>query len=232
MVEAALALGLLVGGLALAALPPHVGMWGTALVTVVALGLGMVASTIYHLRLRAVLGPRGLLPPRWWVHPLPLHGLLEQDLTIDGIGPLAGLAGVAASFGLLRGLTIAWPWLNTFAGPDSPRPEARTLRSAAAVSLTVTLMGGVAVVGAAGLFAGKTGTVQSCGQGGNGQLGLLHRDFACGDNSDRSTPARVDLPGSGSLTQLAGIGSEMHGKAGQRNTCCSMVAEEEGRHGL
>ena len=45
------------------------------------------------------------------------------------------------------------------------------------------------------LFLGKTGTVQSCGQGGNGQLGLLHRDFACGDNSDRSTPDRVDLPG-------------------------------------
>ena len=78
MVEAAPAPGLLAGGPALAALPPHVGMWGTALVTVVALGLGMVASTIYHLRLRAALGPRGLLPPRWWVHPLPLHGLLDE----------------------------------------------------------------------------------------------------------------------------------------------------------
>jgi hypothetical protein len=78
MVEAALALGLLVGGLALAALPPHVGMWGGVVVASVALGLGIVASTLYHLRLRAVLGPRGLLPPRWWVHPLPLHSLLDD----------------------------------------------------------------------------------------------------------------------------------------------------------
>jgi len=45
------------------------------------------------------------------------------------------------------------------------------------------------------LFLGQTGTVQSCGQGGNGQLGLLHADFAVGDNSDRCSPGRVDLPG-------------------------------------
>jgi len=78
MVEATVALALLIGGLALAALPSHVGMWGAAIVTALALITGIVASIIYHARLRAALRPRHLLPRHWWVHPLPLHGHLEE----------------------------------------------------------------------------------------------------------------------------------------------------------
>ena len=76
-----------------------------------------------------------------------LRGLVRADTTIEGLGPLAGLVGVAASFGLLRGLTIAWPWATTFLAPSAARPRVRALMSAAAISVAVTAMSGVAVVG-------------------------------------------------------------------------------------
>jgi len=73
-----LALALVVGGLALVALPPQLGMWGAAIVTAGALVIGLIASAVYHARLRGVLRPRGLLPSYWWLHPLPLHPLLDD----------------------------------------------------------------------------------------------------------------------------------------------------------
>lgn len=78
MLEVALALALALGGLALVALPPQVAMWCAAAITGLALVVGIIASTVYHLRLRAALRPRGLLPSHWWIHPLPLHKLLDE----------------------------------------------------------------------------------------------------------------------------------------------------------
>ena len=62
MVEAGIGLGLLLGALALVALPAVPGMWGAATLTVLSIIVGMLASAVYHHRLRQFLRGRGALP--------------------------------------------------------------------------------------------------------------------------------------------------------------------------
>uniref|UniRef100_A0A7S2STA5 Uncharacterized protein n=1 Tax=Rhizochromulina marina TaxID=1034831 RepID=A0A7S2STA5_9STRA len=45
------------------------------------------------------------------------------------------------------------------------------------------------------MFLSRTGMLQACGSGAQGQLGVLHRNLPVGDIADQSIPQRVDLPG-------------------------------------
>lgn len=77
MIEALIVL-VAVGGIgSLAALAPIVPfeLWLTAGAGCTGAGLllGVPTGFWYHVRLRARLTPRGLLPPRWWLHPVALH---------------------------------------------------------------------------------------------------------------------------------------------------------------
>ena len=73
----------------LAALSSGVWAWGAVAPTTllslgfaaVALGLGFGLPTglAYHVALHRALAGRGLLPPRWWLHPLDCHPLLPAE---------------------------------------------------------------------------------------------------------------------------------------------------------
>ena len=45
------------------------------------------------------------------------------------------------------------------------------------------------------LFRAQSGSVQVCGQRGQGQLGVLHKELSVGDISDRATPEVIDALG-------------------------------------
>jgi alpha-tubulin suppressor-like RCC1 family protein len=53
----------------------------------------------------------------------------------------------------------------------------------------------IAAGAAHSLFQAESGSVQACGQGGQGQLGVLHKQLVVGDISDRSTPEVIDALG-------------------------------------
>ncbi len=65
--------------LATAALTPPTGVRVGLAVSVVFLVVGSIAGGLYHHRLYACLAPRDALPPRWWIDPTTLHGLLTED---------------------------------------------------------------------------------------------------------------------------------------------------------
>lgn len=89
--------------LVLWALPPLLGVWIGALVTLVSFTAGALAGLVYHLRLHAAVSP---LPRGWWWNPTAHH----DRLTAEGrrrVMPcfVAGAAGcgmaVAGSIGFL-----------------------------------------------------------------------------------------------------------------------------------
>ena len=53
----------------------------------------------------------------------------------------------------------------------------------------------IAAGAAHSLFRAQSGSVQVCGQGGQGQLGVLHKELSVGDISDRATPEVIDALG-------------------------------------
>lgn len=72
--------------------------------------LGLPTGLAYHLRLHALLAPRGLLPPRWWVSPVRYHRHLDvaerkevmRWFYAGGVGFLLTMTGCAIMFfGLL-----------------------------------------------------------------------------------------------------------------------------------
>ncbi len=79
MIEALVAVLLLVFVAALGWMSPD-GLlaFGTA-VAVAGLGASLVVGVVYHLRLRAAVARKRLLPPRWWLAPSRLHSLLDAD---------------------------------------------------------------------------------------------------------------------------------------------------------
>lgn len=82
MIEALLVfasvLGLAVAGL-LGTFVPVEGLlyWGGVL-TGVGLLIGVPTGFWYHVALYRTLRPRGPVPARWWLHPVPLHARLEE----------------------------------------------------------------------------------------------------------------------------------------------------------
>jgi hypothetical protein len=64
-------------------------------------------------RLRARLAPRGLLPPRWWLHPVALHIYLAPNeragvlrwFIAGGVGFVLCAIGIAL---VVAGVAIAW----------------------------------------------------------------------------------------------------------------------------
>jgi hypothetical protein len=87
----------------------QLGVLGVAL----GLALGIPTSLVYHARLARALGPRGELPPRWWLAPTRLHPRLRgaerravlRWFFLGGAGfvlTIAGCALVVAGALLLR----------------------------------------------------------------------------------------------------------------------------------
>lgn len=81
MLESLIVVGAVLAIAALGLLGPLVPVtwWlvGGAACTAFGLALGVPTGLWYHVRLRACLRARGELPPRWWVHPVSLHGRLR-----------------------------------------------------------------------------------------------------------------------------------------------------------
>lgn len=73
---------------------------------------GIPTGLYYHLRLYQILGPRGRLPPWWWVSPQQYHVYLDKKeyrvvrrwFLLGGIGFLFSIiGGVLAFLGLISG---------------------------------------------------------------------------------------------------------------------------------
>ena len=83
MIETLIALAALVALAGLGFVGPLVPLeWVvSAGVACTALGMliGVPTGVWYHVRLYAVLHPRGALPARWWLRPVALHDQLEAD---------------------------------------------------------------------------------------------------------------------------------------------------------
>jgi hypothetical protein len=90
------------------ALFTRIGLW------LMVLGLleGVPTGFYYHLILYRILGPRGMLPPRWWMSPQQYHVYLDGEeyrvvrwwFVLGGIGFLLSVLGGAVAFlGLLSG---------------------------------------------------------------------------------------------------------------------------------
>ncbi len=84
------------------------GLW------LLVLGLieGVPTGFYYHLVLYRILGPRGKLPPRWWMSPQQYHAYLDEKeyravrrwFVLGGIGFLFSvIGGVLAFLGLISG---------------------------------------------------------------------------------------------------------------------------------
>lgn len=65
--------------LAVVALEPVTGVRLGLAVSIGGVLLGSLAGALYHWRLRAALLARDALPKRWWVNPVALHPLLNDD---------------------------------------------------------------------------------------------------------------------------------------------------------
>lgn len=117
MVEAGIGLGLLLGALALVALPAVPGMWGAAALTCLSMIVGVLASAVYHHRLRKFLRGRGALPRGWWLHPTPHHRVLDDDprarervLTPFYVGVVCAASSLVCAF---SGAIFAARWIWT-----------------------------------------------------------------------------------------------------------------------
>jgi hypothetical protein len=87
----------------------EVGLW------LLVLGLleGVPTGLYYHLVLYRILGPRGKLPPRWWILPQRYHAFLDEKeysevrrwFLLGGVGFFfAVVGGVMAFIGVVAGL--------------------------------------------------------------------------------------------------------------------------------
>jgi hypothetical protein len=119
VIEALLVVAAVAGVAALAWLAPLVPFttWLTAAVFCTGAGLllGVPTGFWYHVRLRACLAARDALPPRWWLHPVALHGDLAPEERRDVLRWfVAGGAGfVLTAVGCaLAGIGVAIEWLG------------------------------------------------------------------------------------------------------------------------
>ena len=83
MVETLLVLGA-VAGLAIASLlgslvPVDALLYAGGVITLIGLATGVPTGLWYHVALYRTLRPRGPLPARWWLHPVPLHARLLRE---------------------------------------------------------------------------------------------------------------------------------------------------------
>ncbi len=116
MIEILLVLGLgglLFGALAVLFYVPPMTVFGVGMIlTALGLAISLPTGIVYHVALARALGPRGVLPKRWWWSPTSLHvRLLPKErgrvffwFFLGGAGfvvAIFGLAMVAA--GSLRG---------------------------------------------------------------------------------------------------------------------------------
>ena len=114
VIEALIVVIALGGVVSLSALAPIVPfqIWLTAGAGCTAAGLllGVPTGFWYHVRLRAQLAPRGLLPTRWWLHPVALHVHLAPRERVGvlgwfiagGIGFVLCVIGIALVVGASR----------------------------------------------------------------------------------------------------------------------------------
>jgi hypothetical protein len=83
VIEVLLVIGA-VAGLASVALlgalvAPATLLYTGGVITCVGLAAGVPTGFWYHVALYRALRPRGALPARWWLHPVPLHSRLQED---------------------------------------------------------------------------------------------------------------------------------------------------------
>lgn len=71
-------LGLAAVGLVGSLVPADALLTAGGVLTGIGLAIGVPTGFWYHVALYRVLRPRGPLPPRWWLHPVPLHGELRE----------------------------------------------------------------------------------------------------------------------------------------------------------
>ena len=99
-----------------ALIPPvlftQIGLW----LLIIGLAEGVPTGLYYHIVLHRILGPKGKLPPRWWMSPQQYHIYLDDVeyravrrwFVLGGIGFLFSVAGGAlALLGLLSGFQQA-----------------------------------------------------------------------------------------------------------------------------
>ncbi len=72
-------LGLTVAGLLGAFVPVDMLLYAGGVLTGAGLVIGVPAGFWYHVALYRTLRPRGPVPARWWLHPVPLHAQLQED---------------------------------------------------------------------------------------------------------------------------------------------------------
>ncbi len=72
-------LGLTVAGLLGAFVPVDMLLYAGGVLTGAGLVIGVPAGFWYHVALYRTLRPRGPVPARWWLHPVPLHAQLLED---------------------------------------------------------------------------------------------------------------------------------------------------------
>lgn len=86
----------------------EIGLW----LLVFGLIEGLPTGFYYHLVLYRILGPRGKLPPRWWMSPQKYHAYLDEKeyrvirrwFVLGGIGFLFSVIGGGLAFlGLISG---------------------------------------------------------------------------------------------------------------------------------
>lgn len=117
MIETLLVLGA-VAGLAFAGLmgslvPVDTLLQAGGVITVVGLVTGVPTGFWYHVALYRALRPRGPLPARWWLHPVPLHARLRQEerfgvLRWFAIGGFGFAIVVVGCLVIVFGLTVAF----------------------------------------------------------------------------------------------------------------------------
>jgi hypothetical protein len=100
MIEVVLAAVLLALVAALGWLSPDGLLAFGSAVAVAGLGASVLVGVVYHVRLRAAVARKGLLPARWWLAPSRLHRLLDDDERMTVLPFfVAGVVLVAVCFG-------------------------------------------------------------------------------------------------------------------------------------
>lgn len=100
MIEVVLAAVLLALVAALGWLSPDGLLAFGSAVAVAGLGASVLVGVVYHVRLRAAVARKGLLPARWWLAPSRLHRLLDDDERMTVLPFfVAGVVLVAICFG-------------------------------------------------------------------------------------------------------------------------------------
>jgi hypothetical protein len=93
--------------------PPDALLYAGGVITGIGLVVGVPTGFWYHVALYRVLRPRGPLPERWWLHPVPLHVHLEQTdrrsvlpwFVVAGLGFFEVVIGCVV---VVLGLAMFW----------------------------------------------------------------------------------------------------------------------------